>query len=87
MHHPDGPQDHDDARSTSPYTPDFKGAFSPDELSWIQQMFDAAREACSVSGNGDNAEALGRAVIRLYRNGIRKPAVAANMLQKAFGRT
>lgn len=75
-----------DGRPIFPCNSSSQGVFSPEELSRIRQMFDAARQACRVSGNGDNADALGRAVIRLYRNGVRNPSVAANMLQKAFRR-
>lgn len=85
MHHPDGPLDHTEARSIFPYTPDFNGVFSPDELGRLQEMFDAARQSCRIFGEGDSSEALGRAVIRLYKNGVRKPAVAAHMLLRAFG--
>lgn len=87
MHHlhppPEDNLQHDDA---PPVDADHKGVFAPDELGRLQEMFEAARQACRIFGDDGSSEALGRAVIRLYKNGVRKPTVAASMLVRAFGK-
>lgn len=65
---------------------DQRGTFSPEELCLIHEMMNAAVAECGVSAPGDTAHALGRAVIRLFRNGVRDPAIAAQMLTKTFKR-
>lgn len=83
MHHlhppPEDKLHHDDA-------PPVDAVFAPDELGRLQEMFEAARQACRIFGDDGSSEALGRAVIRLYKNGVRKPTVAASMLVRAFGK-
>ncbi len=63
-----------------------RAKFSPEELALIGKMMEAALAECGVSAPGETAHALGRAVIRLFRNGVRDPAVAAQMLMRAFKR-
>lgn len=75
---------YDDERAVAP---DHHGAFSPEDLTRLRDMYAASAAACRVSSENENAEALGRAVIRLFRNGVRQPSVAAAMLSTAFRRT
>lgn len=62
------------------------GIFTSQDLAQLRKTFQSLRTECRVDAGSDAYNALGRAIIRLYRNGQTDPALVRSILLPAFER-